>query len=40
MSAVHGRWTDATLEPFRLIGDPVADPVIAAVFVNNEAASG
>lgn len=37
MSVVPGRWTDATLEPFRLIGDPVADPVIAAVFANNEA---
>ncbi|MFY0530453.1 hypothetical protein ACN28I_47205 [Archangium gephyra] len=37
MSVAHGRWTDAPLEPSRLIGGPVADPVITAVFANNEA---
>jgi mpaB/rubber oxygenase-like protein len=36
MSVDRGRWTDAMLEPFRCIGDPVADPVIEATFRNNE----
>ncbi|WP_437586652.1 oxygenase MpaB family protein [Sorangium sp. So ce1000] len=36
MSVSRGRWTDAMLEPFRSVGDPVADPVIEAVFANND----
>ena len=30
------RWSDAVLEPFRGVGDPVADPVIAKVFADND----
>lgn len=37
MPVSRGRWTDAILDPFRSIGDPVADPVIQAVFASNEA---
>jgi hypothetical protein len=38
MSISRGRWTDAMLDPFRSMGDdPVAEPVILAVFTNNEA---
>ncbi|AUX42386.1 hypothetical protein SOCE26_038170 [Sorangium cellulosum] len=36
MSVSRGRWTDAMLEPFRSVGDPVADPVIQAVFADND----
>ncbi|WNG32104.1 DUF2236 domain-containing protein [Cystobacter fuscus] len=36
-STTH-RWTDALLEPFRSVGDPVADPVVESIFANNEAA--
>ncbi|MFP2908914.1 oxygenase MpaB family protein [Pyxidicoccus sp. 3LFB2] len=32
----RGRWTDEVLEPFRLMGEPVADAVIQKVFANNE----
>ncbi|MGK3983091.1 oxygenase MpaB family protein [Sorangium sp. So ce136] len=37
MPVSRGRWTDAMLEPFRSVGDPVADPVIQAVFTGNDA---
>jgi hypothetical protein len=37
MSVAHGRWSNAILEPYRQIGDPVADPVIREVFARNEA---
>ncbi|WP_437516491.1 oxygenase MpaB family protein [Sorangium sp. So ce1099] len=37
MSVPRGRWTDTMLEPFRSMGDPVADPVIASIFANSEA---
>ncbi|HZH78744.1 MAG TPA: oxygenase MpaB family protein [Archangium sp.] len=30
------RWTDTVLEPFRLMGDRPADPVIQRTFANNE----
>lgn len=36
MTSLRGRWTDAVLDPFRAVGDPVADPVIQSVFANKE----
>ncbi|NTX33369.1 DUF2236 domain-containing protein [Myxococcus sp. CA033] len=38
-SASRGRWTDEVLEPFRFMGEPVADAVIQEVFANNEVAT-
>ncbi|REG27091.1 uncharacterized protein DUF2236 [Archangium gephyra] len=35
----RGRWTDEVLEPFRSMGEPVADAAIQAVFANNEVAA-
>jgi NifB/MoaA-like Fe-S oxidoreductase len=35
-SSSRGRWTDEVLEPFRSMGEPVADAVIQKVFANNE----
>jgi uncharacterized protein (DUF2236 family) len=35
-SSSRGRWTDEVLEPFRSMGEPVADAVIQSVFANNE----
>ena len=32
----RGRWTDAVLDPFRAMGEPLADAVIQQVFANNE----
>jgi hypothetical protein len=35
-SPSRGRWTDEVLNPFRSMGEPVADAAIQAVFANNE----
>ena len=32
----YGRWNDALLEPMRLVGDPLADEVIATVIQQHE----
>ncbi|WNG60139.1 DUF2236 domain-containing protein [Archangium gephyra] len=39
MSVSRGRWTDEVLEPFRSMGEPLADDAIRAVFANNEVAT-
>ncbi|OJT27043.1 hypothetical protein BO221_03330 [Archangium sp. Cb G35] len=39
MSVSRGRWTDEVLEPFRSMGEPLADAAIRAVFANNEVAT-
>ena len=35
-SPSRGRWTDEVLEPFRHMGEPVADGVIGKIFADNE----
>jgi hypothetical protein len=35
-SPPRGRWTDEVLEPFRVMGEPVADAVIKQIFADNE----